>query len=61
MLSPCLRLPTLQLSLKTSLLRHHNAQYVDHLGGTLVTQTAAQINGAASTGKAIAMAMVFGG
>ena len=31
------------------------------LGGTLVTQTAAQINGAASTGKAIAMAMVFGG
>ena len=31
------------------------------LGGTLVTQTAAQINGAASTGKSIAMAMVFGG
>ena len=31
------------------------------LGGTLVTQTAAQINGAASTGKAIAMAIVFGG
>ena len=31
------------------------------LGGTLVTQTAAQINGHASTGKAIAMAMVFGG
>ena len=29
------------------------------LGGTLVTQTAAQINGAASTGKSIAMAMVF--
>jgi len=31
------------------------------LGGTLVTQTAAQINGHASTGKAIAMAIVFGG
>ena len=31
------------------------------LGGALVTQTAAQINGAASTGKSIAMAMVFGG
>ena len=31
------------------------------LGGTLVTVTAAQINGHASTGKAIAMAMVFGG
>ena len=31
------------------------------LGGTLVTQTAAQINAGASTGKAIAMAMVFGG
>ena len=31
------------------------------LGGTLVTQTAAQINSAASTGKAIAMAIVFGG
>ena len=31
------------------------------LGGTVVTQTAAQINGHASTGKAIAMAMVFGG
>ena len=31
------------------------------LGGTLVTQTAAQINVHASTGKAIAMAIVFGG
>ena len=31
------------------------------LGGTLVTVTAAQINGHASTGKAIAMAMIFGG
>ena len=31
------------------------------LGGTLVTATAAEINGAATTGKAIAMAMVFGG
>ena len=31
------------------------------LGGTLVTQTAAQINTHASTGKAIAMAIVFGG
>jgi len=31
------------------------------LGGTLVTVTAAQINGHASTGKAIAMAIVFGG
>ena len=30
------------------------------LGGTLVTATAAQINGHASTGKAIAMAIVFG-
>ena len=30
------------------------------LGGTLVTASAAQINGAATTGKAIAMAMVFG-
>jgi hypothetical protein len=30
------------------------------LGGTLVTATAAAINGAASTGKAIAMAIVFG-
>ena len=31
------------------------------LGGTLVTTTAATLNSAASTGKAIAMAMVFGG
>jgi len=31
------------------------------LGGTLVTATAANINAAASTGKAIAMAMIFGG
>ena len=31
------------------------------LGGTLVTATAASINAAASTGKAIAMAIVFGG
>jgi hypothetical protein len=31
------------------------------LGGTLVTATAASINSAATTGKAIAMAMVFGG
>ena len=30
------------------------------LGGTLVTATAANLNSAASTGKAIAMAMVFG-
>ena len=29
------------------------------LGGTLVTATAANINSAASTGKAIAMAIVF--
>jgi hypothetical protein len=31
------------------------------LGGTLVTATAANLNAAASTGKAIAMAIVFGG
>ena len=31
------------------------------LGGTLVTATAAAINTAATTGKAIAMAIVFGG
>ena len=31
------------------------------LGGTLVTATAATLNSAASTGKAIAMAIVFGG
>ena len=31
------------------------------LGGTVITQTAAQINAGASTGKAIAMAIVFGG
>ncbi len=31
------------------------------LGGTLVTTTAATLNSAATTGKAIAIAMVFGG
>ncbi len=31
------------------------------LGGTLVTTTAATLNNAATTGKAIAMAIVFGG
>ena len=31
------------------------------LGGTVVTATAATLNSAATTGKAIAMAMVFGG
>ena len=31
------------------------------LGGTLVTTTAASLNNAATTGKAIAMAIVFGG
>ena len=31
------------------------------LGGTLVTQTAADLNNSATTGKAIAMAIVFGG
>ena len=31
------------------------------LGGTLVTTTAATLNKTATTGKAIAMAMVFGG
>ena len=31
------------------------------LGGTLITQTAADLNNSATTGKAIAMAMVFGG
>ena len=31
------------------------------LGGTLVTATAATLSNAATTGKAIAMAMVFGG
>ena len=30
------------------------------LGGTLVTATAASLNNAATTGKAIAMAIVFG-
>ena len=30
------------------------------LGGTLVTSTAATLSNAATTGKAIAMAMVFG-
>jgi hypothetical protein len=30
------------------------------VGGVAITSTAAQINGAATTGKAIAMAMVFG-
>ena len=31
------------------------------LGGTLVTATAATLNNAATTGKSIAMAIVFGG
>ena len=31
------------------------------LGGTLVTTTAATLNNAATTGKSIAMAIVFGG
>ena len=31
------------------------------LGGTLVTTTAATLNKAATTGKSIAMAIVFGG
>ena len=31
------------------------------LGGTVVTATAATLNNAATTGKSIAMAMVFGG
>ena len=31
------------------------------LGGTVITTTAADLNNAATTGKAIAMAMVFGG
>ena len=31
------------------------------LGGTVVTATAATLNNAATTGKAIAMAIVFGG
>ena len=31
------------------------------LGGTLITTTAADLNNSATTGKAIAMAMVFGG
>ena len=31
------------------------------LGGTLVTTTAATLNNAATTGKAVAMAIVFGG
>ena len=30
------------------------------LGGTVVTATAATLNNAATTGKAIAMAMIFG-
>ena len=30
------------------------------IGGTTITATAADINGAATTGKAIAMAIVFG-
>ena len=30
------------------------------LGGTLITTTAADLNNSATTGKAIAMAMVFG-
>ena len=31
------------------------------LGGVVVTTTAAELNNSATTGKAIAMAMVFGG
>jgi hypothetical protein len=31
------------------------------LGGVVVTSTAADLNNSATTGKAIAMAMVFGG
>ena len=31
------------------------------LGGTVITTTAADLNNSATTGKAIAMAMVFGG
>jgi hypothetical protein len=31
------------------------------LGGTVITTTAADLNNAATTGKAIAMAIVFGG
>ena len=31
------------------------------LGGTLITTTAADLNNSATTGKSIAMAMVFGG
>ena len=31
------------------------------LGGTVITLSAADMNNAATTGKAIAMAMVFGG
>ena len=31
------------------------------LGGTVITLSAADLNNAATTGKAIAMAMVFGG
>ena len=31
------------------------------LGGTLVTTTAADLNNSATTGKSIAMAIVFGG
>ena len=31
------------------------------LGGTLITTTAADLNNSATTGKAIAMAIVFGG
>ena len=32
-----------------------------NLGGTLVTSTAADLNNSATTGKSIAMAIVFGG
>ena len=38
----------------------HNGSVGLKLGGTLVTATAATLNGAATTGKAIAMAIVFG-
>ena len=38
----------------------HNGSVGLKLGGTLVTATAASLNNAATTGKAIAMAIVFG-
>jgi len=39
----------------------HNGTNGLKLGGTLVTTTAATLNKAATTGKSIAMAIVFGG